>query len=299
MTIDQEFKSLLPPLSTEEFKQLESNCLKEGIRDSLVVWDNNGEWILIDGHNRYEIAQKHGLPYNQKRMTFPSREAVIEWIILNQDGRRNLSAYDRSLLALKLKPVIVEKAKERMQEGAKGTQISAEAKGETRDKLAKIAKVSHDTIHKVEVIQQKASEEIKQKLKSGEISIHEGYRQTVNKSFKSPAVQKREYIEQMQEQHKAYEDQKNNGIISLEDAREDKENKKFLATELSIRLLKMGNAIDGIYIDSKEDQSFIEIVEALDQTQKDAILESIRHLYSELQHIEEVLNGKTANHGNC
>jgi len=48
-----------------------------------------------------------------------------------------------------------------MSDGAKGTQISAEAKGETRDKLAKAAGVSHDTIHKVEKIQKEAPEETK------------------------------------------------------------------------------------------------------------------------------------------
>lgn len=114
MIIDQEFKSLIPPLSDEEYKQLEENILKDGVRDSVTYWDNNGDHILIDGHNRWEIAKKHNLPINERRMTFPDREAVIQWIILNQFGRRNLSAYDRSILALKLKSVIAERAREKM-----------------------------------------------------------------------------------------------------------------------------------------------------------------------------------------
>ena len=56
----------------------------------------------------------------------------------------------RSELALKLKPLIAAQAKKRMADGAKGVQISAQAKGKTRDDLAKAAGVSHDTIHKVE-----------------------------------------------------------------------------------------------------------------------------------------------------
>ena len=47
-----------------------------------------------------------------------NHDAVI-WIIKNQFGRRNLSAYDRSILALKLKPVIAAKAKENMLAGIK------------------------------------------------------------------------------------------------------------------------------------------------------------------------------------
>ena len=295
MKIDGEFKSLIPPLSKEEFEQLEENCLRDVIRDSLIVWDNNGEFVLIDGHNRYEIALKHNLPYNHRRMVFPNREAVIEWIILNQFGRRNLSAYDRSILALKLKPMIAEKAKEKEHE-RKTTCQKSDKSYDTKKELAKVAGVSHDTIHKVETIEKKAPEEIRTKVKSGELSINQGYIQTVNQGYKSPAVQKREYIEQMQEQHKAFEEQKSNGIVSLTDAKEDKENKQFLATELSIRLLKMGNAIDGVFIDCKEDKSFIEVAECLDQSQREAVIKNIRNLYSELSYIEEVINGKVTNH---
>ena len=104
--IDQEFKDLIPALTEEEYKQLEANILSEGIRDSLLVW--NG--ILIDGHNRYEIATKYGLSYDVQEMEFADRAEAERWIILNQFGRRNLSKYDRSELALKLKPIITAKA---------------------------------------------------------------------------------------------------------------------------------------------------------------------------------------------
>lgn len=54
----------------------------------------------------------------------------IEWIIKNQFGRRNLPAYERAKLALRLEPIIREKAKER--QGSRNdlniTQKSAESK---------------------------------------------------------------------------------------------------------------------------------------------------------------------------
>ena len=40
--IDKEFCGLIPPLSEEEFAQLEQSILSEGVRDPLVVWSNNG-----------------------------------------------------------------------------------------------------------------------------------------------------------------------------------------------------------------------------------------------------------------
>lgn len=147
ITIDNDFQNLIPPLTNEEFAQLESNILRDGIRDALITWHG----ILIDGHNRYRIAQKYGLTYRTVEKQFTDRNDAERWIILNQFGRRNLSAYDRSILALKLKPIIAEKAKENLKVGAEitntGLQKSVKAVN-TQKELAKVAGVSHDTIAK-------------------------------------------------------------------------------------------------------------------------------------------------------
>lgn len=142
--IDSEFKNLIPPLSPEERQGLESSLLKEGCRDALVLWGD----ILIDGHNRYEICTKHNIPYKTVQREFESREAVIEWIILNQFGRRNLPAHERARLALRLKPVIAEKAKEQQGERTDICQNSDRSSIDTKRELAKLAGVSHDTIAK-------------------------------------------------------------------------------------------------------------------------------------------------------
>ncbi|MBW2631254.1 MAG: hypothetical protein JRC90_05750 [Deltaproteobacteria bacterium] len=74
--------------------------------------------------------------------------------------RRHLTAYQRSEIVLKLKPVLQEKAKERQIEAGKLKQKSAEPSIETRKELAKIANVSHDTIAKVETISEKATDKL-------------------------------------------------------------------------------------------------------------------------------------------
>ena len=109
LIVDKEFKALIPPLSDEEYKGLEENIVKEGCRDSIVTW----EGVIVDGHNRYEICTRHNIPFNTVEKEFASRGEAIEWIILNQFGRRNLPAYDRAKLALTLKPIMVENAKAR------------------------------------------------------------------------------------------------------------------------------------------------------------------------------------------
>lgn len=87
MIIDEQFRTLIPPLTEDEFSRLEENILKEGIRDKLVVWNDT----LIDGHSRYRIATEHGLQYETVHKDFESREHALNWIISNQLGRRNLN----------------------------------------------------------------------------------------------------------------------------------------------------------------------------------------------------------------
>ena len=190
IVIREDFKKLIPALTVEEYKQLEANILSEGIRDPLVVW--NG--YLVDGHNRYTIATQHGLEYKTVNKEFKDGNAVKEWMILNQFGRRNLSNYQRSVLALQLEDVFKAKAKEnqKISEG-KGKQISAEVKVEpieTRKELAKVANVSHDTIAKVKVIEAVATPEVKAQLSTGEMSINQAYQEIKKEEKKEERIQK-------------------------------------------------------------------------------------------------------------
>ena len=59
LKIDPEFQSQIPPLTDDEFKQLEENILKEGkLISPLIVWGNT----LVDGHRRlYNEAKEMGL----------------------------------------------------------------------------------------------------------------------------------------------------------------------------------------------------------------------------------------------
>lgn len=106
--IDDEFKSLIPPLSHDEFIGLEQSLLSEGCRDAIVLWNDT----VIDGHNRFQICQKHGIKFSTVSREFDDRTEAKIWIIKNQFNRRNLSDYVRVTLALKLKSFFTEKAKE-------------------------------------------------------------------------------------------------------------------------------------------------------------------------------------------
>ena len=96
LKIDPEFQNQIPPLTDDEYKQLEENILKEGkLLSPLIVWNNT----LVDGHNRYAILQKHPeIYFSTMPLRFESREEVLAWICKNQLGRRNLSPEQKRYL---------------------------------------------------------------------------------------------------------------------------------------------------------------------------------------------------------
>ena len=184
--IDVEFQGLIPALTKEEYVGLEESILKEGCRDALVLW---GE-TLIDGHNRLAICQRHSLPYETRSIKLKDRNEAKIWILNNQLARRNLTPYQRAEIVLALEDIFREQGKERQREGGieKVPQKSAKAPIDTREELAKAAGVSHDTIAKVKRIVEKAPEAVKEKLRSGEVSINQAYNE-IKKSERRDKVQ--------------------------------------------------------------------------------------------------------------
>ena len=171
ITIDPEFKSIIPPLSESERRQLEDNLRADGCREPLTLWGN----IIVDGHNRYEICTGLGINFSTISMDFASREDAVLWMLRNQLGRRNLTDFQRTEIALKMKPLIEVKARENQRGGQGGvllSQNSVEASTRTDSTVAELAGVSRDTVRKVEKIQQQASPEIIESARKGELSIH-------------------------------------------------------------------------------------------------------------------------------
>jgi hypothetical protein len=153
--IDEELRSLIPPLSKEEFKQLEENILEWGCLDPLKVWPvgNSDEIILLDGHNRYSICSDHNISYQIESISLIDRAAAIDWMIANQLGRRNLSAAQVSYLRGRQQQQ--EKQKVANPDGIGGksgkivkSQNATQQSLATADRLAKQHGVNRATIHR-------------------------------------------------------------------------------------------------------------------------------------------------------
>jgi N6-adenosine-specific RNA methylase IME4 len=209
LNIKEEFRALIPPLTSEEYNQLEQSILEEGVREKILTWNN----YIIDGHNRFEIATKNNINYQTLNMNFDNENDVKIWMINNQFGRRNLSNYQKSVLALELEEVFKQKAKENLSKAGgdkkSGFQISEKPiieKVNSTKEIAKVANVSHDTIAKVKKIQEKATPEVKELLSIGEISINQAFKDIKKEEKKDQRLKKIENIKaSIEEENKTLE----------------------------------------------------------------------------------------------
>ena len=195
LKIDEGLKAYIDPLTPDEYESLERSILAEGCRDSLVVWGD----LLIDGHNRYGICQKHGLPFNTIQATqFKNMDDVHLWMIDQHLGRRSVSDFQRGVLALRKREIIAERraAAAAAVNAAKAAQPATEEAPwegdtdpvvaqalasvakvpdealDTREALARAARLSAGQVKMIETIQEKAAPEVVAAVKSGELSLN-------------------------------------------------------------------------------------------------------------------------------
>lgn len=174
ITIHPQLRDYIDPLTQHEYLALERSLLKEGCRDALVLWEET----LIDGHNRYAICQKHGIPFQTKQNDqFNSIEDVMLWMIDNHLARRSVSSFQRGVLALRKKDIINTRRKDKSsQEKAQEAELALKDPDpvpvETREEIAKVAGLSKPAVAQIEKIRKAATPELVEAVRAGTISIN-------------------------------------------------------------------------------------------------------------------------------
>lgn len=194
ITVKEELRVYIDPLTPDEHDALERSLLAEGCRDALVLWGD----VLVDGHNRYGICTKHGIPFQTVQNTrFKSMDDVHLWMIDQHLGRRSVSDFQRGVLALRKKEILAARQPAPLAEGAadapEASVDAAPAPWEgavdpaiaaavaamppveplsTREAIAKAARISSTTVSQIEKIQKAAAPELVEAVKAGVISIN-------------------------------------------------------------------------------------------------------------------------------
>ena len=171
LKVDNEFKNLLPPLTEDEYSQLESDIKKHGVLSPIIAW--NG--FIIDGHNRYEICRKNGIDLPEvKTLDFANKSDVMDWIINHQTGRRNLTKSQLVKAYSMVEKQLAEEAKKRMLLGKKDPAVNLpqgsnkKRNPETTTTVAKKLGVSRKTYEGMKtVVAEGSAEQIERMDKGG------------------------------------------------------------------------------------------------------------------------------------
>lgn len=95
VTVNPDLEKELPPLDAERLAHLTTMLKRDGINSPIQYWFNpdTQQNEIIDGHNRYRLAQELGLPFELNEVIFTdgSITAVRYWMHVNQSGRRGSS----------------------------------------------------------------------------------------------------------------------------------------------------------------------------------------------------------------
>lgn len=188
LKIDPGLRDLLPPLTDDEYKQLEKNIVENGFDKNFPIMEWHG--FIVDGHNRYSICKKHNIEYVVGTLGYETKDEVMQWMLDIQLGRRNLSPIQRIAVAEKYRPIYERQAKENLRQASGGDRRSedfkknqgsqnsskVENKIDVRAKLAQTASVSTDTYSKGKKILNSDNEELKKEVLSGEKSINAAYK---------------------------------------------------------------------------------------------------------------------------
>ncbi|PZU29815.1 MAG: plasmid replication/partition related protein [Stenotrophomonas sp.] len=179
--VNEELKAYIDPLTQDEHDALERSLLAEGCRDALVLWGN----VLIDGHNRYGICSKHGIPFNTVQNTrFKSMDDVHLWMIEQHLGRRSVSDYQRGVLALRKRDILETRRRseqEQLRRESEGEAAPSTADNDSppwdpapklsKADLAREAKLSPSQVTMIEKIHDHATAEVIEAMRVGAISL--------------------------------------------------------------------------------------------------------------------------------
>lgn len=191
ITVSEELKAYIDPLTPDEHEALERSLLAEGCRDALVLWGD----LLIDGHNRYGICQQHGIPFQTvQHPHFKSMDDVHLWMIDQHLGRRSVSDFQRGVLALRKREILAQRRERSAAPSASATTEQAAGHAEAsstggnasaaassapepaplknRTDIARAARLSSNQVVMIEKIQNQAVPELVAAVKQGTISLN-------------------------------------------------------------------------------------------------------------------------------
>jgi ParB-like chromosome segregation protein Spo0J len=190
LRINPVYDRLLPRMSDEEFEQLKSSIKVEGQHYAIIV---NEDLEVLDGHHRFRACTELGLEPDFEVRKFDDKLLEKKFVIEANLRRRHLNNFQLVELAVPLLEIEKALAKQRQSIGGKNgrdfqlglapddaSPMEPSIKAKATEFVAKKAGVSTRTLERGKKIMEKATEDDKQKLREGKVSITKVYQDIVD-----------------------------------------------------------------------------------------------------------------------
>ncbi|NLE03368.1 MAG: ParB N-terminal domain-containing protein [Crenarchaeota archaeon] len=194
LRLNPTYDKMLPRMSTEEFNELKVSIQQEGQHYPIVV---NEDLEVLDGHHRFRACTELGIEPDFEVRHFEDKLLEKKFVIEANLRRRHLNNFQLVELAVPLLEIEKALAKKRQKEGGKNGRdlqlglapddTKPAFKAKATEVVAKKAGVSTRTFERGKKIIENASEENKQLLRDGKISISKVYQEIVTPKKESPS----------------------------------------------------------------------------------------------------------------
>ncbi len=187
LRVNPEYEKLLPKMSDEEFAELKASIQAEGQHYPIVA---NEDLEILDGHQRFRACIELSIEPDFEVRKFEDKLLEKKFVLEANLRRRHLTKFQLVELGVPLLEIEKELARRRQVAGGKlgrNMQLGLVPddakpvfkKSKAAAAVAKKVGVSTRTFERGKKILEKASEEDKQKLREGKVSIAKVYRELV------------------------------------------------------------------------------------------------------------------------
>ena len=110
LKIEEKLRDVLIPLTDEKFAALEDDILRNGCIQPIIVWNGT----IVDGHNRYAICQKHGIPFKMVEHDFADMTEARLWVYTSETNKRDATIFQKCEMAMRFKDDVESQALQRI-----------------------------------------------------------------------------------------------------------------------------------------------------------------------------------------
>jgi len=171
------------PVSETLKTEIAEDMKKNGFDASkpLVIWQ--GKNLLIDGHTRLLAAKEVGIQeVTVNERDFADEDEAVEYAIRCQKNRRNLE--DKDIFQC---IAVLDKRNDKNANLRQNlTDATGVASVRSSDETAKTLGIGRGKVEKARTILEKASDEVKEAIRTGDMSINSAYNKTVKPDKGSP-----------------------------------------------------------------------------------------------------------------